>query len=310
MLTMPRIVEREAAPYVAIPATVTMREIGPTAQTLLPAVFAWLAGRGIAPAGPPFFRYVVIDMARALAIEFGVPTATEVAGDGRVLSGRLPGGRFVALVHRGPYDRLYDANAVLIGWAKERGIRFDSEATPAGDRFGCRLESYLTDPRREPDPERYETEVAIRIVDGGSQAPASARPAATTLAASDAMATIAVRDLATAHAFYHGRLGLPRLEPASEAAATYASGSTRIVVYPSRLAGSNQATAATWALGARFDVVLAALRAAGIAFEHYDLPGVRHDGDVHVFGAFKAAWFKDPDGNILHINSGGRDGGM
>ncbi len=45
------------------------------------------------------------------------------------------------------------------------------------------------------------------------------------------------------------------------------------------------------------------LRDAGVEFEHYDLPGARRDGDIPVFGNFKGAWFKDPDGNILHVNS-------
>ena len=70
-------------------------------------------------------------------------------------------------MHRGHYDELYDANAVLIGWAKERGIRFDVEKTEAGDKFGCRLEIYRTDPRQEPDPAKWETEVAIRVADAG-----------------------------------------------------------------------------------------------------------------------------------------------
>jgi hypothetical protein len=40
-----------------------------------------------------------------------------------------------------------------------------------------------------------------------------------------------------------------------------------------------------------------------VPFEHYDMPGGRREGDIHIFGDFKAAWFKDPDGNILHINN-------
>ena len=165
MLTVPKIAERGEQPYVAITATIPMREIGPSAQSLLPEVFGWLAARGIRPAGAPFFRYVVIDMAHLLEIEFGVPTSGTVAGDGRVHSGVLPAGRYASLVHRGHYDELYDANAVLIGWAKERGIRWDSAETPAGERFGCRIETYFTDPREEPDPTKWETEVAIRIAD-------------------------------------------------------------------------------------------------------------------------------------------------
>jgi hypothetical protein len=53
-------------------------------------------------------------------IEFGVPTAKLVPGGDGVLSGTLPAGRYASLVHRGPYDRLYDANAVLIGGPRKR----------------------------------------------------------------------------------------------------------------------------------------------------------------------------------------------
>jgi hypothetical protein len=51
------------------------------------------------------------------------------------------------------------------------------------------------------------------------------------------------------------------------------------------------------------DSIVRSLKKAGVPFELYDLPGLRREGDVHVVGEFKAAWFKDPDGNILHINN-------
>lgn len=46
------------------------------------------------------------------------------------------------------------------------------------------------------------------------------------------------------------------------------------------------------------------LKAKGVAFEHYDLPGLTRKGDVHVAGTHKNAWFMDPDGNILALVSG------
>ena len=88
MLTMPKIIERAEEPYVAITAKVTMREIGPSAQTLHPEVFRWLATQGIAPAGDPFFKYNVIDMERQLEIAFGVPVNAMTAGDARIRPGR------------------------------------------------------------------------------------------------------------------------------------------------------------------------------------------------------------------------------
>ena len=49
------------------------------------------------------------------------------------------------------------------------------------------------------------------------------------------------------------------------------------------------------------DSEVAALKAKGVTFEHYDMEGLKRDGDIHVGDAMKIAWFKDPDGNILNI---------
>ena len=123
------------------------------------------------------------------------------------------------------------------------------------------------------------------------------------LAGKDAMATIAVKDIAAAKKFYGGTLGLKQSGVERPGALTYRSGNSTIVVYQSEFAGTNKATSATWGLGGELESVVQALKNAGIAFEHYELPGLRREGDIHVVGDFKAGWFKDPDGNILHINS-------
>jgi hypothetical protein len=71
------------------------------------------------------------------------------------------------------------------------------------------------------------------------------------------------------------------------------------VVYVSSFAGSNKATAATWVAGDQVDEIARDLKEKGVAFEHYDMPGMAREGDVHVAGGMRVAWFKDPDGNIL-----------
>lgn len=121
----------------------------------------------------------------------------------------------------------------------------------------------------------------------------------------DVMATVAVSDLATARRFYGDMLGLSERSgiPAEMAVAVYGSGTTSLVVYVSEHAGTNRATSATWSAGADFDEVVAALQEAGVTFEHYDMPGMVRDGAVHSAGAFKGAWLRDPDGNILHIHN-------
>ena len=121
------------------------------------------------------------------------------------------------------------------------------------------------------------------------------------LANRNAMPTIAVKDLAAARKFYEGKLALTPLKSTEEGVLTYQSGTATIVVYVSQFAGTNQATSCTWSVGDEFDSIMNALKARGLVFEHYDLPGMTLQGDAHVAGDFKGAWFKDPDGNILHI---------
>jgi catechol 2,3-dioxygenase-like lactoylglutathione lyase family enzyme len=119
----------------------------------------------------------------------------------------------------------------------------------------------------------------------------------------DVIPTIAVKDVGAASSFYEGTLGLHRADVpnADPTAIVYRSGRSGILVYQSEYAGTNQATSASWSAGAHFDEVLGDLRSKGVAFEHYDLPGATREGDVHVAGDLRAAWFKDPDGNILAV---------
>jgi catechol-2,3-dioxygenase len=120
------------------------------------------------------------------------------------------------------------------------------------------------------------------------------------LGGKDAAATLAVSDLGRARDFYENTLGLaPQQEVPG--AVSYKSGSSVVLVYPSEYAGTNQATAASWAVGDDFDAIVQDLRDKGVTFEHYDLPETTREGDVHMTGEFKAVWLKDPDGNILNL---------
>jgi catechol 2,3-dioxygenase-like lactoylglutathione lyase family enzyme len=119
----------------------------------------------------------------------------------------------------------------------------------------------------------------------------------------DAFATIAVKDIEVAKKFYEGTLGLKQADSEEPEALLYKSGNSTVLVYKSQYAGTNKATAATWAVGHDLEGVVRALKSKGVTFEHYDLPGTTRKGDVHVSGDLKVAWFKDPDGNILAMVS-------
>jgi catechol 2,3-dioxygenase-like lactoylglutathione lyase family enzyme len=116
----------------------------------------------------------------------------------------------------------------------------------------------------------------------------------------NAVPNLAVSDLDRARAFYIDTLGLKEVDKEGDELIVLKSGDSAVSVYRSDYAGTNKATAVSWAVD-DIDTEVSALRQKGVMFEHYDLPGLEVRGDVHVGDGMKIAWFKDPDGNILNI---------
>jgi effector-binding domain-containing protein len=156
----PQIQVRAAQPYVAIQRIVTMDGISGAVDEAFPELFGWLAANAIAMGGPPFIRYLVIDMAAELEIELAVPVGTPAAGSGLIRTGVLSEGRYVVLRHTGPYDGLIASNAALQRWAREHRVEFDTWDTARGSAWRSRTEHYLTDPSKETDPAKWEVDVA------------------------------------------------------------------------------------------------------------------------------------------------------
>lgn len=160
----PTVTDRPGQPYVGIRRRVTMQSMAEIVDRT-PELFGWLDGRGIEPTGAPFLKYDLIDMAGVLEVEAGVPVASTVDGEGDVFAGTLPAGRYVTLVHHGHPDELERVTGDLLAWAAGLGLDWDMTQTPTGERWGCRLESYETDPREQPDMHRWDTELAFRLRD-------------------------------------------------------------------------------------------------------------------------------------------------
>lgn len=118
------------------------------------------------------------------------------------------------------------------------------------------------------------------------------------------LATLPVRNIDVARKFYEATVGLTPIMTEEQGVLGFRSGDSTVLVYESQYAGTNKATAATWVVGDEVDDVVRALKAKGVTFEHYDLPDTTRQGDVHVSGHTRVAWFKDPDGNILSLVNG------
>ena len=163
MLTTPTIVDRPAQRYVAVRRSVTMNEFGAMAAATSDLVIAF-AKQQTGELAPSLIKYNVVDMAGIMQLEFGVPITSEIEVSGEFFVDELPAGRYATVTHTGPYDELYDVTGLLVGWAKERGVEWDSAPEGNGERFASRLETYLNDPGEVP-PEQLVTRLDFKVRD-------------------------------------------------------------------------------------------------------------------------------------------------
>jgi DNA gyrase inhibitor GyrI len=105
-------------------------------------------------------------MAAKLEIDVAVPVAGAAIGDNRIIADILPAGRYATLIYTGPYEGLMQATGDLLAWAEKKGIVWDKRpASPNSEAWRARVENYLTDPTKEPDPAKWETELAFKLAD-------------------------------------------------------------------------------------------------------------------------------------------------
>lgn len=162
MLTLPTIVDRPALAYVAVKKRVAL-PFDDAVPAILSELFDFVAMHRL-EAGPVFFKHNVIVMPE-IEMEFAVPVDRPVRGQGSIVSGSLPAGRYAEITYFGPYDDLLTVNGVLVGWALHAGMVFDSHQEGAGEWFAARSEIYHNSPAEEPDPQRLKTTVSIKLKD-------------------------------------------------------------------------------------------------------------------------------------------------
>jgi effector-binding domain-containing protein len=163
MMTLPIVAERKSTPYVAVKAVVTL-PFDDQLPGIMEKLFGYVTAKGLEETGPVFFKHNIVDMP-TIEMEFGVPVNRVVEGHDECVSGVLPAGRYAEITYFGPYDDLMTVNGVLIGWARHAGLDFDARQTPGGEWFANRLEVYHNSPEEEPDPQKWQTTVAIKLKD-------------------------------------------------------------------------------------------------------------------------------------------------
>jgi effector-binding domain-containing protein len=149
----PEIRDLSAQPAAVGRAVTDADRLGQAIDRTFPELFEKLARTGTAPAGPPFVLY--LETADRLEVELGVPVPQDVDElEGVERSSTLPSGRTAVLRYTGPYDGLRAACEQLRDWV------IAQDEKPAGPFW----ETYVTDPRTEPDPSKRITDIYMPLV--------------------------------------------------------------------------------------------------------------------------------------------------
>ena len=119
------------------------------------------------------------------------------------------------------------------------------------------------------------------------------------LADSLLVTTVAVTDLERAKKFYGEQLAMPILEEAPYAIRFGAGHAGQFSV---RRGQPNVGQTVGHFEVADLDAVMADLMSRGVIFEEYETP--KTVNFVAVIGPARAAWFKDPDGNVFGLREG------
>jgi effector-binding domain-containing protein len=166
MITTPKLEERKVLHYVAIRTAVPI-PFGKYLQPLWSEVNAWLRHQGLPESsfGPAIIRYLTTDMTKKLDIDVGFIVERALPGTDRIISDVFPAGRYATLIYTGSYrgKGIYKATVALLNWAKENKIVWNTSTKNGSEWWNGRVERYLTDPAREPDPKKYQTELAFLV---------------------------------------------------------------------------------------------------------------------------------------------------
>jgi catechol 2,3-dioxygenase-like lactoylglutathione lyase family enzyme len=121
------------------------------------------------------------------------------------------------------------------------------------------------------------------------------------LTGSKATAMLPVVDMQRARKFYEETLRLRAARTEEAGPVHYDAGGTDVALYPRSTPTKADHTALTFEVQ-NLEGEMRDLRGRGVRFEEYDVPGLKTNDGVATMGDERAAWFRDPEGNILCLH--------
>jgi effector-binding domain-containing protein len=148
------LLERSAQPVLSIRTHVAVQNLPQMLGQSYGAIAQYLGQMGQQPAGAPFVAYYNMDM-QNLDVEIGFPVADQLSGKDEILLSEIPGGKLLACLHTGPYEKSTAAYEAMQNWLDANGC----EAT------GVAYEFYLNDPAVTP-PDALQTQIMFPLKAG------------------------------------------------------------------------------------------------------------------------------------------------
>lgn len=124
---------------------------------------------------------------------------------------------------------------------------------------------------------------------------------ASVLASTKVTCMLPVKDMERARVFYEEALGLMPLGAKPDGKFVYHCGGTELALFPKPEGTKAEHTAISFRV-ADIAAAIAELKTRGVVFDDYDFPGFKTVEHVCVLGSERAAWFRDPEGNILCLH--------
>ena len=95
--------------------------------------------------------------------EVGVPLSQSPQGDGRIIAGSFPAGKYVTAKHMGPYTGLPNSHMGLENYLQKHGLKEKVVTGEHGQKWGTRIESYITTPDEVADQSKWETDLLLLV---------------------------------------------------------------------------------------------------------------------------------------------------
>ncbi len=145
---VPVVVELAPRDAIAVRGVIAIADMPSFFERAFATAASAAVAAGVEIVGPPFSFYPD-EPAEIVTVEAGFPVSKPVDPAGDAHPFVLPGGRVIRAVHVGPYDTMEQTYAELQAWMDEQGFQ------PAAGMW----ENHLSDPRAEPDPSTWRTEI-------------------------------------------------------------------------------------------------------------------------------------------------------